>query len=69
MGKSYFQVFEGADKRFYFRLIGGNGEIVAQSEAYATKSNATRAANHLPEVAKEAVDSGVVVEDVKRKPS
>lgn len=30
-------------ERYYFRLIGGNGEIVAQSEAYTQKHNAVSA--------------------------
>ena len=28
-------------ERFYFRLLGDNGEVVAQSEAYTSKQSAT----------------------------
>ena len=28
--------------RYYFRLLGNNGEIIAQSEAYTAKHNAVK---------------------------
>jgi uncharacterized protein YegP (UPF0339 family) len=37
-----FETFKGSDG-YYFRLIAGNGEIVMQSEAYASKSGAEAA--------------------------
>jgi len=39
-----FEVFEGANKKFFFRLVAENGEIVLQSaRGYATKRGAERA--------------------------
>ena len=35
-----FEVFTGEDKKFYFRLRAGNGEIVLGSQAYTAKSSA-----------------------------
>jgi uncharacterized protein YegP (UPF0339 family) len=42
-----FQVFKGKDERYYWRLVGSNGEIMAQSEGYDSKGNAKRAARNL----------------------
>jgi uncharacterized protein len=36
----HFEVFEGKDASFYFRLIAGNEQIVLSSQAYARKANA-----------------------------
>ncbi len=35
-----FQIFEGIDNEYYFRLRAQNGEIILQSEGYTTKSGA-----------------------------
>jgi hypothetical protein len=35
-----FQIFEGLDNQYYFRLRAQNGEIILQSEGYTTKSGA-----------------------------
>ena len=35
-----FQIFEGRDGQFYFRLRAANGEIIAQSEGYTSKEGA-----------------------------
>jgi hypothetical protein len=35
-----FQIFEGIDNEYYFRLRAQNGEIILQSENYTTKSGA-----------------------------
>jgi len=37
------EVFEGEDGMFYFHGKAGNGEIVAESEAYTRKSDALEA--------------------------
>lgn len=34
------ELFEGKDKQWYWRLLGGNGEKMAQSEGYTRKSGA-----------------------------
>lgn len=50
-------LFLGAgDKRpWYWRLLGRNGEIVASSESYSTRSSALRAARRLPAIVAKAV--------------
>lgn len=35
-----FEVFSGEDKKFYFHLRAGNGEIILVSQAYTAKSSA-----------------------------
>jgi hypothetical protein len=34
-----FQIFEGKDEQFYFRLKAGNGEIILASEGYSAKAS------------------------------
>ena len=36
-----FEIFQGEDKKFYFHLRAGNGEIILVSQAYTAKSSAT----------------------------
>lgn len=43
-----FEVYKDAQKQYRWRLKGGNGEIVATSEAYTTKANANRSVNAMP---------------------
>ena len=38
MGK--FELYQGKDKQYRFRLKAGNGEIIATSEGYSSKSAA-----------------------------
>ena len=35
-----FQLFQGKDEKYYFRLIAGNGQAVGRSEGYNSKSSA-----------------------------
>lgn len=50
MGASRYEIFEGAPdnddstQRFFWRLVAGNGEIVAQSEGYTRREGAKRGA-------------------------
>src|SRR5438552_552638 len=37
-----FELFQGLDGKFYFHLRAKNGEIVLQSQAYASKSSAQK---------------------------
>lgn len=37
------ELFKGRDGKWRFRIVGGNGEIIAQSQAYFSKWNAKRA--------------------------
>jgi uncharacterized protein YegP (UPF0339 family) len=41
------RVYKGRDDLWYFRIIGDNGEIVAQSEAYRRRKDATDTANKI----------------------
>lgn len=52
--KPCFKIY--VDKAGYhrWRLIAGNGEIVAASEAYASKQNAVRSANNVKTLAWQA---------------
>ena len=38
--RGQFEVFEGADGQYYFRLVANNGEIVLASEGYTRRSSA-----------------------------
>jgi uncharacterized protein YegP (UPF0339 family) len=40
-GGARFRTFRGADNQFYFHLKGGNGEIMLQSEGYASPGGVT----------------------------
>lgn len=35
----YFQIFQGANSQWYWRLKSANHEIIAVSEGYTTKQN------------------------------
>jgi uncharacterized protein len=35
-----FEIFKGADGKYYFRLKAGNGEIIAHSQGYSSKQGA-----------------------------
>lgn len=37
---SKFEIFIGADEKFYFHLKADNGEIIAASQGYTTKQSA-----------------------------
>ena len=39
MGKPKFIIKKSSDNQFYFNLKAGNGEIIATSERYTTKSS------------------------------
>jgi uncharacterized protein YegP (UPF0339 family) len=57
MGKvtSRFEIFEGKNGKFYFRLKVQSGEIILSSQAYALRSSARRATqsvrNHVSDAA------------------
>lgn len=44
MARPTFEVFKARDGGFRWRLRGGNGRVMAQSEGHTTKGNAVRAA-------------------------
>jgi len=45
-----FQIFEAWDGAWGVRLVAGNGQIIARTETYSTKSNATRAVARLTDI-------------------
>ncbi len=53
-----FEVYEGKNGEFYFRLKAGNGEVVATGEGYASKDGAVKGC----EAVKRAAADAVVVE-------
>ena len=42
MAESHYDLQKSSDGQFYFNLVASNGEPVATSEMYPTKSNAKR---------------------------
>ncbi len=43
VSEARFEILEARGGQFYFRLRAANGEVIARSEMYASRSNATRA--------------------------
>jgi len=54
MRAARFEVFPDNAGEWRFRLVAGNGEIVATSEGYTTPSNAQRAIRRIQETAPDA---------------
>lgn len=52
-----FELYTDASGKFRFRLKAGNGEVIAVSEAYATKASAL---NGIESVKTNAPDASVV---------
>ena len=50
-----FQIYEDVAGQFRWRLIAGNGEKVAASEAYTERYNALRSARRVKEIAGSAI--------------
>lgn len=58
--RAHFEVFKGTDGQWYWRSVGANGEITAQSEGYVSRSNARRAVVVFKRrIAEMAADGGV----------
>ncbi|MFC4948184.1 YegP family protein [Pseudonocardia sp. GCM10023141] len=53
-----FEVYEGKDGKFRFRLKAGNGEVVASGQGYATKAAAKKGC----EAVQNAASSATIVE-------
>lgn len=53
-----FEVYEDKSGKFRFRLKAGNGEIVAQGEAYESRANAHEGC----EAVKRAADGAAIVD-------
>jgi uncharacterized protein YegP (UPF0339 family) len=45
MRKLKFEIYQGKNKQWYFRIKSSNGKIIAQSEGYAKKSNLIKTVN------------------------
>jgi uncharacterized protein YegP (UPF0339 family) len=50
-----FELYRDVSKQYRWRLIAGNGEIVATSEAYTQLSSARRSAERVREIAGQAI--------------
>ena len=51
---SKFEIFQGKDSQYYFRLKAGNGQTILSSEGYKAKSGAK---NGIASVQKNAADA------------
>lgn len=56
----YIQIKRGKLK-WYWRIVGGNGEVMAHSQGYYSKGNALRAAHDLIEVFRLAGVDGMIL--------
>jgi uncharacterized protein YegP (UPF0339 family) len=50
-----FELYRDVKKQYRWRLIAGNGEIVATSESYTELSSAKRSAERVAEIAHSAI--------------
>ena len=50
-----FELYRDVKKQYRWRLIAGNGEIVATSEAYTELASAKRSAQRVSEIASQAI--------------
>jgi hypothetical protein len=57
-----YDLVAGADGQHSFRLLAGNGEIIARGEMYASKSNAIRGADRVREIIREMTGAGMVTD-------
>lgn len=57
-----FEVFEDKKGKWRWRLVAGNGEIVASSEAYDSAHNARRGVSDVAEAVEAATTRNVRVE-------
>ena len=53
-----YELVEGADDQYGFRIVALNGEIVARGEMYASKSNALRGAETVRDILRELTGDG-----------
>lgn len=57
---THFDVIEGANDQYTFRLLASNGKVIARAEMYASKSNALRAATTVREIIRKLTNAGQV---------
>lgn len=55
MNKTKFVIYVDVAGKYRWRLVAGNGEKVAASEAYVSKQNAINSAQRVKQIAWEAV--------------
>jgi hypothetical protein len=55
MHKTKFVIYKDAAGYYRWRLVAGNGEKVAASEAYVSKQNAIVSANRVRQIAWDAI--------------
>jgi len=53
-----FEIYEGKDGKFRFRLKAGNGEVVANGQGYSSKAGAKKGA----EAVQKAAEGASIVE-------
>ena len=63
-----FEIFEGRNKKWYWRLIAANGKIVADGgQGYSTSQNTRRAVIKLKTMLVEKGIAGIPLETRKKK--
>jgi len=55
----YIYIHKSKDKQYYFRIVAGNGQILAHSETYVQKESAKHAVQLIVDGAKDAEVSEV----------
>ena len=55
-GNPKFEIYQGKDKKFYFRLVAANGQPVGRSEGYNSKPAAKNGIKAVKANAKSAID-------------
>ncbi len=58
-----FEVYEGKNGKYYFRLKSGNGEVICTSQGYASETGAERGAESVQENAPKAKIEFIESED------
>jgi uncharacterized protein YegP (UPF0339 family) len=56
MAEAKYEIKKSSDGQYYFNLVASNGEVVATSERYVTKSNAERGVTAVRSAAKVVSD-------------
>jgi uncharacterized protein YegP (UPF0339 family) len=55
-----FKVFQGKDRKWRWRLVAGNGRVLAVGEACATKATAAASARRMAQAAASAAAHGAI---------
>ena len=57
---SNYQVLEGQNGQYYFRIVASNGQVIGRGEMYASQSNATRGADTVRKIIRDLAGAGPV---------